>query len=293
MSRRALFLAGLLAVALAMAVGLVAAHGNHATANAQVSANGTVVVEQLFLSERGHLVLRADDDGQPGEVLGHRTLDRGRYSGVRVGMDRSYWQTVSGNVTVWAVLHSDDGDGQFDSDDELLYWFDQPAGDRIPVAKGDAPASVVTTGAGSLSDDGLTVDEATLARDGHLVVHESNGSLGPALGSRPLPAGRHTDATVSANASGADALLVAVHGDDGDGQFDPDADQVVRAGGEPVASRYEPTAGGPVGITTPTGQPDTEAGESPGTSVDGAGFGVVVAALALVVSLLALHRRRR
>lgn len=304
--RPGLTVVALLAVAV-LGAGVAVAHGNHATAGSQVSANGSVVVEEAFLSTSGYLVLRAADGGGPGRVVGVRPLDRGRHVDVTVRAEPAFWANVSENVTLWAVLHADAeaGDGGFDpATDTLLRWFGGPAGQRLTVARGDEPASVVTRGAGTLETDTVPVVAATLPDRGHLVAHAmENDTLGRPLGSRSLPAGRHTDVRVPVNTSGLDpraVVAVAVHTDDGDGSFEPRVDPVVRAGGDPVASRYQWLPGGrdPVRVNTPTPVPETasdgtvsEGGrtaEPGGSSADGAGPGPmgVVVAVAVVVAWL-------
>ncbi len=302
-------LAGLLVLAV-LGAGLAVAHGNHATANPQVSTNGTVVVEAAFLSTDGHLVLRADDGGEPGRVVGVRPLDRGRHRGVTVQADAGFWSTVSGNVTLWAVLHADaEAADDFDpAADTMLTRFGGPAGQRFSVARRERPASVVTSDAGPLENGSLPVVTATLPDDGSLVVHATaNGTLGRSLGSRSLPAGRHTDVRVPVNTTGLDeraVVAVAVHTDDGDGQFEPGADPTVRVGGDPVASRYErlPDGRDPVRVNTPTPTPGSSGGGADadrthttdaraGTAADGAGPGGWGVAVAVAVVGAWLVRR--
>jgi hypothetical protein len=284
-----LVFASVAVVLLVAAAGVAAAHGNHATATPQVSANGSVVVEEAVVAESAHLVLRADDGGSPGRVLGSRPLDRGRHTGVRVQFDSDAWDRVTGNTTVWAVLHADDGDGEFDPEtDSMLLRFGEPAGDRFPLRTGDAPVTVVTAGAGDAAD-GIPVAATSLARPGHLAVYPAaNGTDGDPLGSLSLSAGHHTDVTVPLDRRPNGSVVVAVHADDGDGEFDPTADPPVRVAGNPVASRYDPTARQSVSITTPT------PGEAPGrttTDATGGGFGVGLGFLALL-ALAAVVRNR-
>jgi hypothetical protein len=309
--RATAILAGLFALAV-LGAGLAVAHGNHATATPQVSANGTVVVEEAFLSTDGYLVLRADDGGDPGRIVGVRPLDRGRHRGVTVRADPAFWSNVTGDATLWAVLHADAEAGDtFDpAADTMLTWFGGPAGQRFAVARGDRPASVVTRGAGPLEDGTLPVVAATLPDDGSLVVHATNGGrLGRTLGSRTLSAGRHTGVRVPVNTTGLDeraVLAVAVHTDDGDGRFEAGTGPVVRVAGESVASRYErlPDGRDQIRVNTPTPAPDSGGGEDDTdrtrstdaraeTAADGAGPGVWGVALAGAVVTAWLARRSR
>lgn len=307
--RASVLLVGLFALAVAGA-GLAVAHGNHATANPQVSANGTIVVEEAFLSTDGYLVLRADDSGEPGRIVGARPLDRGRHRGVTVRADGAFWANTSGDVTLWAVLHTDAAAGDdFDpAADSMLSWFGGPAGQRFPVARGERPVSVVTRGAGALENGTLPVVAATLPESGVLVVHTAeNGTLGRPLGSRALSAGRHTNVRVPVNTTGLDeraVVAVTVHVDDGDGRFESGNDSIVRVAGEPVASRYEraPDGRDPIRVNTPTpadsGGDSKTVGRTPttdapvGTAADGAGPGIRGVALAAVVIAAWLARRK-
>lgn len=276
--------------------GVAAAHGTHATLTPQVSA-GSVVVEEAALSEPGYLVIRADDDGEPGQVLGVRALDRGRHTGVAVALESSL--RGSGPRPVWAVIHADDGDGRFDPEsDPLRYRFGAPAGDRAPVRPGERPVHVLTRGAGSAPVDAIRITTAALAADGHLVVHAAeNGTLGPVRGTRSVPAGRHTNVTVPVENASGRRFAVVLHRDDGDGRFDPEADPAVRVGTDPVASRYEALSGGgdtelEVTVRTATDAVGSDDGPpvSRAANTDNAAFGVLATVLALL-AVLAFRRR--
>ena len=43
----------------------VAAHANHVTAGTQVSPDGTLVVDSVYLTSDGYLTVHRDDDGHP------------------------------------------------------------------------------------------------------------------------------------------------------------------------------------------------------------------------------------
>ena len=312
MSRRASLLVGLLAVAAVAYAGVAVAHGNHASAGPQVSANGSVVVEQAFLSERGYVAVTTDPASGEGRVLGHRAVGAGLHTGLRVGVDPDYWAGVSGNTTLRVRLYGDDGDGQFDPDsDPVLRWFDRPAGGSFPVRKGSGAAYIVPSGDTTLTADGrLPVAAVALPARGHVVVHEAaNGTLGPPLGHRTLDAGRHTSVGVSVAGAGNRSVTIAVHRDDGDGEFDPAADPVVRVAGTPVATSLSVSGAGadggddPIRVITPTATDEgatetdtatTRTATAPGTTTaSGPGFGVVAVLCALLVAVLAATRCRR
>jgi len=251
----------------------VLAHGNHATVHPQVSADGTIRVAQVFLTEDGYLVVHRDDDGQPGEVVGHRRLAAGRYTDRSVRIESGVWEALSGNVTLWVTLHADDGDDQFEpGEDALLYWFGDPAGGRVTVGKREAATAIVTRPGGPLDDGAVPVERAVLGQRGHVVAHVDNGSLGAVVGTRTLAAGNHTNVRVpvSVPENGSQQLRVVAYADDGDGTFDDgdgtfddgdgtfdDGDRPIHVGGELVASSY---AVGRPNATLPSGNGTATAG---------------------------------
>lgn len=314
----ALLTAGALVLAV---VGPAVGHGNHATAHPQVSADGTIRLEEVFLTQDGYLVLHRDDDGQPGAVIGHRPIDGGLSTDVSVRVDPATWQNVSGNVTLWATVHASNGDDQFEpGEDPLLSWFGEPAGDRITVGKRGTAVAVLTRGGGPLESGQLPVTRVVFGQQGHVVIHlddgstAADGSLGRVVGHRTVAAGNHTDVRVPVSITPpaeneSRRLRVVAYRDDGDGRFD-EADTPVRVDDQFVASPYllqssRQTA--TVAIRTPsptTARTVTATGETPTsttgavtptntTSADGAGLGAVATVVALVSigCLLALRRR--
>jgi len=244
----------LVGTGIALGAGIAAAHGNHLSADPQLSDDGTVVVENLFLQNGGYLAVRADDGGSPGRVLGYERLGSGYRSAVAVAVDGEYWAEQSNATTVWATLHADDGDGQFEptGDDGVFRSFGSFAGTQIPVgASGGGQSYVVAASASGVrqATDGPTVavENASLAEDGYLVVHavEDDYSPGEVVGRVRLAAGVHENVSVELDESFYESLderfrlYAMVHADDGDGEFDPDADSAVTVGDQPVASLFD------------------------------------------------------
>lgn len=236
-------------LALAGAALPVAAHGNHLSADSQVSADGTLIVESVLPIGEAWIVVRADDDGSPGEVLGYAPVDDedGLRTDVPVDIDDEHWADWSDTRTVWIVLHDENGDGEFDpADDELSESFGEPAGDRLRVRKGDAPAYVTAEEfSPQPSDDGtVVVRSAALPEDGYVVVHDA-GDEGPGdvVGSTALASGIHDNVTVEldgeyfGNRDGTFTLWAVVYTDDGSSQFD-DADGPVRVGEDSLATAF-------------------------------------------------------
>lgn len=300
-----------LLAAVALAAVPVAAHVNHASADPQVSENGTVVVETVYIATDGWVVLHRDDGGSPGEAIGHARVREagGLKEDVAVGVDDSAWRDWS-TRTVWATLHRDRGDDSFDPDeDPPITSFDRPSGEQFTLARGERAVVTAAGFAPQRSDGNVTVRRATLPRDGHVVVH--NGSVdGAVVGTASRPAGTHRNVTVALDdafvrSHGRATLVATLYADDGDGRFG-DGDSLVRAGDAPVATTFAVRFGGngsatPTGSLVTTATPGGDGGaagtadgdtETP-TDGGGPGFGVAGGLAALVALGLGLATRRR
>lgn len=236
-------------VAIAAAAAPVSAHVNDLGVDPQVSADGTVVVETVFAGSDGFVVLHEVNGSEPGEPVGHVAVSEegGLKEDVTVGVDEATWRDWSGDRQLWAVLHADDGDGEFEpSEDEMVEQFGDPAGERFTLERGDDPAYVTAREfAAQESDDGtVTVRAATLSGDGHVVLRADTGDgPGDVVGSSAVPAGTSRNVTVAIDddyfrdAEDSFTLYAAVYTDDGDGAFG-DADAQITAGEAPVATLF-------------------------------------------------------
>jgi len=249
----------LLAVALALstpvAVATVGAHGDHVRADSQVTDDGTVLVETVSSIRPGFVVLRADDDGRPGDPLGSvyvgRTPDLTYRTSVAVTIEPSAWAEWGTNRTVWAVLHADaDGDEEFDyGTDRSVTTVNPAASTRFTVSKSDAGGARVLAAAFEpqrLDDGAVTIRRADLPAAGHLVVRPTGSNR--TLGSRSLAAGTHRNVTVPLNESFVAErtrefrVRVVAHRDDGDGVFGP-SDPPITAGDRAVGTYLTVAAG--------------------------------------------------
>jgi len=293
-------------------------HGNHVSADAQVVADGTVVVESLFLIEGGFLVIRADDGGNLGDPIGAVYVESGFSKSVTVETNASFWADRDGPVTVHAALHADDGDREFEyREDDLL---DSPATGRatsaFTVQRGEAPAyvSARTFSGQRIAEPRATVSRVALPEDGSVVVHDATAELGVGdrLGSRDLSAGAHENVSVPLESGYLESLSydeptrlwVTVHADG-----DP-----VTVGDHPVRTLItirrvnessvddEWTINTPVPTTAPPADPTTAPASADGpataTGTDESGGspgpGPLAALAALAVALLyAASGRRR
>jgi hypothetical protein len=272
-----LLVAGLLVVGVAPA----SAHGNHVTADAQVSADSTVAIESLFLLEEGFVVLHADNGGEPGRVIGQRALDSGFQVDVPVEMNEDYWGQQNGTTTVWAVLHHDsNSDGTFDpGTDEQLSLLDRVVGTRFTVRKSETDNTSVTAAgfkAQTMGGPSVTVRRVALAQPGYVVVSANDdGSLGAVVGQQALDAGVHENVTVDINPSFYEAegeqfrLWAGAHTSDSDGSFEASEDPPVLVNGTPVATILPVQKSGNdegqsvVNTATNTPAPETTTGSAP------------------------------
>jgi len=316
----------LAAVPLASAVGPPAGgagplHGNHVTVDPQVSGDGTVVAETATALTDGFVVVRTDDGGQPGEPVGHTRVNGSRFrTDVPVQVDPETWDGWSGNRTLWAVVHADDGDGTFDMET------DRSLATRSPAARvsftlrkgtdGDVRVLARQFDAHSLAAGRLTVRRVDLDGPGYLVARTLDGDR--VLGTTALETGRHSNVSVALDPSYRDGrespfrVRLLAYRDDGDGTFD-DGDRPVRAGDSAVGTDVvvaPPNESGtatdaPLVVTPsptdpPTAAPTPADGSSPTTdptaprtetTATGPGFGTAVTALAVAVLVLAARRR--
>ena len=317
--RRSLALAAvLLFVTAGLAVPALAHDVNHLSADAQVSADGTLALESAYATSDGFVVLYRDWDGRDGEVVGVTEFSAARVdvTEVPVSLNESAWAAIEGNATVTAVLYADEGErnGTFDEADSPQVSFGLPTRVTVDVARGDAPVYVSAAGIGAQQSAGtVTVREVALADPGYLVLSLSKGGEpGRTLATVPLDAGVHENLRVELNRTflaernGTFSVFATAYADDGDGTFDA-ADRPVRANGSLVATRFsvspsaDVTTGTPTSVvTTPTASPTpadpatgtpTTTPTGTGTSGDGAGFGAGVALLAVVAFALAAAGR--
>jgi hypothetical protein len=287
---------------------------NYVSADPQVTPDGAVVVEGLFIEESGWVVVHERTADGYGEALGATRLPRRNafYTDVPVSIGNRTWRNWTTREVV-AVLHGEDGDGEYTAADPPLGGFGAVVTDRFVVSKGNR---ALVTGEDDFPQrqDGpqVTVRRAALPADGHLVVRNRTAD-GRVVGSRALAAGTYGNVSVAVNESfhadveGSFAAHVSLYRDDGDGRFDGD-EPAVRAGNGTVATRFgvEPARTGGV-VTTPASTtappergeptPTATATDGPGGVTDTGGqpgFGVPTVLLAVVAGvLLALSARRR
>lgn len=297
--------AGRLLVAVAAVLALVGAgfagsglaHANHVIVRDQLSGDGTVLVEQAVMLEPGFLVIHADEDGEPGAVLAHTELEQGVNGAIEMQVPGEYWSDQERLVTLWAVIHFDDGDGEFDpEDDPMARSLGSLSGRPFTVGADAGTVHVVAEPKGRQRSSGtVTIHRVAIDEPGFVVVHDvRNGTMGPPVGSVAIGAGTHFDVDVTlregflANQSDSFLLYAVPYRDDGDGTFDAESDAAVTVGGQPIRSlfrvqRVESNAtddGGLVTTATPTiaptavpftPSPSGAVGTTAGPATDGTG----------------------
>jgi hypothetical protein len=300
----------------------VAGHGNHLTTDAQV-VDDHVVVERSFMLTDGYAVVHIDQGGSMGRAIGHVALSAGPDENYEISVDQEFLSQIDGAATVWVTLHRSDGDGEFEpnQDTPLTGIQGQAAGVVIPIyVSSDGNVNVVARDFGTQRIDSATatVRRVETNQSGFVVLEDESGSI---VGSTAVEPGVSSNVSVPLSASFYESMAVnetasltaTVYHDDGDGEFDASSDSKVRAGGAPVgsdfgvqkvenASRTTSVVVTAVGTTVPTATAssatDSPAATTTESSTTGSaesgpvpGFGIAVAALA-VLAAVAVFRRR-
>lgn len=276
---------GLATLSLALVIVLflaspVAAHGNYISMDPQVSHDGTIRVEFAVIVDDGFVVLHTDAGGEPGDPVGHRSIEPFLNPDFAVSLTNEYWTNQSGNLSLWAVLHHDNGDGQFDPGDDpaLTTGPDNrivadhflvrkaPSGTTNVIAERDHPQET--------DRNRVKLRTVRLAADGYVSIRADNeGSPGRIVGKKALSAGEHTSVSVTIDQQFYErrpenfALWAVVHTSDGDEVFDATEDPVVRVGNATVRTRFDVERTDPIEQTqTPESTPTQTA--TPSSSTD-------------------------
>jgi hypothetical protein len=313
-------------VVLAVTAGIGSAHGWAVDADPQVVGDDVVVVGHVSMLEGGYLAVHVVEDGEPGPVLGTVHFEeRGEHDDVEVELDGAAWADVEGTVRLVAVVHGDDGDGEFDwPDGDPVFRPDDPVVDRFVVRKSRGESARVV-GRRQDTEGNVTVRRVDIPADGFLVLYDDDdGERGEVVGVERLPAGHHEDVAVSVapryyNDEGSFLFLIAgLHRDDGDGEFQPESDPAVAVDGSAVTASFDANKQRPtIPTPTPTASPtatrtptqtatptatEAPAGQSPNgsptgrssptpTMVDEPGFGSMAALGGLLLLAVRLWTR--
>ncbi|MCB9649693.1 MAG: hypothetical protein H6730_24305 [Deltaproteobacteria bacterium] len=176
-----------------------------------------VVVPEVQAEVDGFVVIREDDLGQLGPVIGHAAVSRGTTADVAVTLAR---EVVSGE-RLHAVLHLDSGVvGTFEYDGE----------NGLDPAVSDAQGVIVAgafvvrfeprvTAQSQTVDptDRVVVSEVRVNGPGWLLIQADEGGPGEVLGRIPVQHGTNADlpVTLSRHVRSGETLFAALHTDDG------------------------------------------------------------------------------
>lgn len=161
--------------------------------------NGTIGVPLVEAARSGYVTLRTDENGSPGRVVGVTRVSPGRTVDLAVDIEEPVPVAAEGRTRLWAVLHADDGDGEFDPGaDRPVTVGDQVVASRLPVdvntsAVATATPSTATPGGGTTTSTPTTVEstttsqqsETTAAPSGDVTTETTRGDSGS--GALPTP----------------------------------------------------------------------------------------------------------
>ncbi len=178
----------------------------------QAIANGTVVVPQAVIQQRGWMVIHnSTATGGVGPDIGHAPLLPGVNTNVVVSIDLA-------QVTpqLWAMLHVDEGligVYEFPGADVPVVFNGQVVQEPFMVTVPATPTATMTppitvTPSISVTDqmvmnDMVVVAQAVIEQQGWMVIHNSTatGGVGPDIGHAPLMAGVNTNVMVPIDVS--------------------------------------------------------------------------------------------
>ncbi len=96
----------------------------------------TITVRHVALATDGFVVIRADDAGTPGQIVGNQFLEAGVHDSIKVAIDKDYFTKQTDRFTVWAIAHHDDGDESFSpADDSAIQIDDAPIQTQFDVMR--------------------------------------------------------------------------------------------------------------------------------------------------------------
>lgn len=206
---------------------------------------GTVTVTEVVSDGEGWLVIHADQDGAPGQVIGHTAVSDAVNENVTVEID-----TQLATPTLYAMLHSDSGE---------MGTYEFPGGDPPVQVNGEIvvkPFMVtglpvipsVTVIDQEVKDGSVTVPEVVSDGQGWIVIHaDQDGSPGQVLGHAAVGPGFNQDVQVEIDtANVTDTLWAMLHEDTGEqGVYEfPGGDPPVRVNDQIVVQPFEVTGAG-------------------------------------------------
>jgi hypothetical protein len=202
--------------------------------------DGRLVIDRVVANQPGWLVIYADDNGQPGQVLGYAEIAQGVNEGVVVEVD-----PLQSTPHLFAQLHVDDGEsGVFESPGP-----DRPLQVDTETVSADFTVEIlvhvpsVTVADQPLGDDEtIVIDSVVAAKKGWIVLHaDDDGQPGKMLAYLPVDSGETNGLVMNFNWRAATPVLHAVlHEDDGQEDVfeEPQIDVPVQIDGRPVSDSF-------------------------------------------------------
>jgi hypothetical protein len=191
----------------------------------EVTTEGKIVADAVVALTPGWLVLRADDDGEPGPVLGQSPVTPGETENVAVFFD---WRRATRRLH--AVLYEDQGEpGIFEPDgsDEPVVFRGMSIAAAFVV---DLPPDVFVIDQPATTGE-IIVDRAVINTRGWIAVYSDfNGFTDRLLGYAPLAAGVNEELAVPIEGTITSLLHIMLHEDTGViGEFEyPSGDPPLR-----------------------------------------------------------------
>lgn len=200
----------------------------------QTLTDGMITISTVVMSHDGWVVLKRDNNGSPGTMIGDPLfVEADTHSDLT--FDLSGVQVENGE-TLWVVLHTDDGDEEFEF-----------------TASGDVDGPVMGTGGADVAEsfvltvesansvsaedqapsdtNTLTIGSITLEENGWVIAHaDADGEIGAAISEAEfITAGTQTDVVLQLNEgvtlAPGDVVYIVLHEDLGvAGTFEADID---------------------------------------------------------------------
>lgn len=98
-------------------------------------------IRRAHLPADGYLVIRSDANGQPGAVIGNRSLSAGVHENVTVSIDEHAYHHRPEQFSLWAVVYRGDGSGSFGDGDTPVTVNGNPVASRFQVQRTDELAA--------------------------------------------------------------------------------------------------------------------------------------------------------
>lgn len=223
--------------------------------------DGKVLIARTVADGPSWVVIHADDEGEPGEVIGYAPVGEGETLNIPVEVD-----TEAVTPILHAMLHDDLGEvGVFEfpgadtpttiEDDIVMAAFS-----ALPVPAESEPMEpdVQISPEGVVNEQVIITRAATAARSWVVIYNDDDGEPGEVIGYAPLNEGENLEVLVDIDAEAATPVLYAMlHDDNGEeGVFEfPGVDTPTELNGDIVMASFS-SAGVPEEETsTGTGGP--------------------------------------